>query len=93
MERLWSLLREIAVLPDFRPLPSDDLLYLYGLSEEEVDEEVVCRLVVELDLILPPEEVIKKVGKIGTPRDVLRLLRLTRSRSPDDEPSKTPPAP
>lgn len=40
----WELLREEAVVADFRPKPEDDLLRVFGLADEDLDDLVLALL-------------------------------------------------
>jgi hypothetical protein len=38
---LWNRLRDLAFVPDFRPLPGDDLLKIYALGPEDVRDDII----------------------------------------------------
>lgn len=71
---LWDLLAEAAVVPDFRPLPDDKLRWMYGLAEEDLDEDIILRIFQELKLTVPSADAIEATGEIRTPRDVIKLV-------------------
>jgi len=74
---LWALLRERAVVPDFRPDPDDDLSEVFGMNPEIVRDEVVDELLAKLGLSASG---INFTGfdfsSIVTPKDVVVFVRL-----------------
>jgi hypothetical protein len=74
---LWDLLVDSAVIPDFRPLPDDKLLWLYGLADEDLDEDIILRIFNELKITPPSSQITEAVGEIRTPRDILRLVSIS----------------
>lgn len=85
---LWDKLVEAAMIEDFRPLPDDDFLRLYGLAEEDLDEDIILEILIGLGIGVPPPGVAGEAGPIGSPRDLLRLVRLARSNTAGRCPSK-----
>jgi hypothetical protein len=75
---LWDLLVEAAVVDDFRPLPDDGLLELYGLAEEELDEDLILPILQAMELPPPCPATLSEIGEVKTPRDVMRLIRAAR---------------
>src|SRR5688572_24881227 len=75
---LWDLLVETAVVEDFRPLPDDSLPKLYGLAEEDLDEDVILSIVQAMNLSPPSPASLHEIGTMETPRDVMRLIRAAR---------------
>lgn len=72
---LWGILREEAFVPDFRPLPEDDLSTVYAMGPEEVRDDVIEPLLTKLGLSV---EGIDFTGfdfsSIATSRDVGRFV-------------------
>lgn len=77
---LWDKLVEAAMIKDFRPLPDDHFLRLYGLTEEDLDEDIILEILVALGISVPPPELAREAGPIETPRDLLRLVRLAQNK-------------
>ena len=75
---LWDLLVEAAVIDDFRPLPDDSLPELYGLAEEELDEDLILHILQAMELPPPCPAALSEIGEVETPRDVMRLIRAAR---------------
>jgi hypothetical protein len=73
---LWDKLTEVAVIPDFRPDPDDDFLYLYGLADEDLDEDIILEILTLLGLKPPSPSELQTVGQISSPRDFIRLVKL-----------------
>lgn len=81
--RLWSILREQAMIDDFRPLPDDSFSRLYALADEDLDEDVIAELFRRIGLALPSAAVVQATGRIDTPRELMGLVRAARSESDD----------
>ncbi|HET9638266.1 MAG TPA: hypothetical protein VFP12_03585 [Allosphingosinicella sp.] len=73
---LWDKLAEVAVIPDFRPDPDDDFLYLYGLADEDLDEDIILEILTSLGLKPPSPFELQRVGRISSPRDFVKLVKL-----------------
>jgi len=43
-ESVWNALIDVATVKDFRPMPEDRLGWVYGLSEEDLDEDIVLEI-------------------------------------------------
>jgi hypothetical protein len=71
---LWDHLRKEATVDDFRPMPDDDLEYLYGIAEEELDIDLLSNLAHKLDLRLPTSDEVASYGPVRRPRDVINLF-------------------
>lgn len=76
---LWEKLVEAAVISDFRPKPDDNFLRIYGLAEEDLDEDIVMAILIQLGFGVPRPAVIEQAGEIASPREFMQLVRLTRS--------------
>jgi acyl-homoserine lactone acylase PvdQ len=50
---VWDHLRREAVVPDFRPHPDDRLLTVYGIAEEELDEDLILQVLRDLGAPTP----------------------------------------
>ena len=71
---LWDRLNEIKVVQEFSPSPEDDLFKVYGLAEEDLDEDVVLSLIEEVGVTVPTKERLDRFGVVKTPRDIVRLI-------------------
>lgn len=79
--KLWDLLVDAAVVEDFRPLPDDDFLRLYGLADEDLDDDIIFSILQSVGLT-PSSEVITAAGVMRSPKDFIRLVRLAESVTP-----------
>lgn len=77
---LWDRLVEAAVIPNFTPSPDDDFLYIYGLADEDLDDDLIAAIFSDLGLALPSAAEIQPIGNIATPRDFMKLVRLGKAR-------------
>lgn len=71
---LWNKINEIKVVNELTPYPEDCILYIYGLSEEDLDEDIILYIIKEMKLNIPTSEVINKVGKIEKLIDIIYLI-------------------
>lgn len=74
---LWDKLIAVAVVPDFRPFPDDNFLYMYGLADEDLDEDIILAILTSLGRILPSPAVIRNIGPIASPKEFVQLVRQT----------------
>jgi hypothetical protein len=74
---LWDKLVDIAVVPDFRPSPDDNFLYIYGLADEDLDDDLILRILTTLKRNPPPPPLVRRIGPISSPRDFMKLMRHT----------------
>jgi hypothetical protein len=81
---LWDKLVEIVIVPGLSPWPDDEFLWLYGLAEEDLDEDIVVDIFQRLGIDLPTSDVVQRVGAITTPRHFIQLVQLSyHRRNPD----------
>ena len=71
---LWDKLVVLKLCDEFNPYPSDDLLKVYGLAEEDLDIDVVLDILNGLNCRIPDQATIDAIGPIDTPRDLIRLV-------------------
>jgi len=65
----------------FTPYPADDLQNVFGIAEEELDEELILGILLELNVPLPSEESRQSIGPVQTPLQVASFVARCR-RSP-----------
>lgn len=63
----------------FTPYPSDDLERIYGIAEEELDEDLILGIFKQIGLHPSSSETVKMFGKVQTPLDVARLVKVART--------------
>ncbi len=71
---LWDKLNSVKVRKELTPYPDDDLLRVYGLADEDLDEDVVLRIIEELEVPVPDHDDLEAFGPVKTPCDVVRLI-------------------
>ena len=76
-ECVWRAFRSVAVVDNFPPLPDDDLLKLYGVADEDLDD-VVLGIFSELNYPVPLPSVTERYAPLRTIRDVVSFVRATR---------------
>lgn len=82
---LWDILVAESLIDNFRPLPDDDFHYMYGLAEEDLDEDVIMRLLSEFKLPLPSPKLVERIGPINSPRLLMSLIREIQSEAKESK--------
>lgn len=75
---LWTRLKDWTYSDDFTPYPSDDLQAVYGIAEEELDEDLILALLRELNVDPPNPEFLRDFGAVRTPFQVALLVARCR---------------
>lgn len=60
----------------FSPHPDDNLQKVYGIAEEELDEDIILEFIQKLDIEVPSKEVVNKIYPIETPRDLIKFIEV-----------------
>jgi len=77
-EELWKGLQSVAVVDGFCPAPEDDLLEIYGLADEDLDEVMVGALS-RLGYRVPKPDETNGMEPVRTVRCAVRFLKAWRS--------------
>jgi hypothetical protein len=80
---LWDALLAVRCCEEFCPDPSDDFLEVYGLAEEDLDEDMILEILRRLAQPIPDERVLTTVGPVRTPKDFIRLVETNASSMRD----------
>jgi hypothetical protein len=75
---LWTKLLNLRYPDNFTPYPSDSLLKVFGIAEEELDEDLILAILKELNVRPPSKELLSQFGAIDTPLRVAQLIALCR---------------
>jgi hypothetical protein len=67
----------------FSPYPEDSLSSVFGIAEEELDEDLILDVLMKLGVPTPSQQDVEAFGPIDTALDVARLVALARSRGSD----------
>jgi hypothetical protein len=78
---IWQKLRDWCYDPSFAPGPEDDLEYVFGIAEEELDEDIILDIFKALRLEVPGEAEVKAFGDVDTPLRIAQLVAQSRGRS------------
>ncbi|HXC74279.1 MAG TPA: hypothetical protein VN640_06320 [Sphingomicrobium sp.] len=76
---IHSKLQDWIYHQSFTPYPGDSLASVFGIAEEELDEDLILDVFSILELATPSEPELKAFGVIDTATDIARLVALTRS--------------
>lgn len=71
---LWVKLIEARVDDQFTPYPDDNLLQVFGLVDEDLDEDVILDIIQEMGSKVPTSEALAQFGSVNTPADIVRLI-------------------
>lgn len=63
----------------FSPYPDDSLGSVFGIAEEELDEDIILDVLNKLGLSAPPQQVVEAFGPIDTATDIARFVARARS--------------
>jgi len=76
--KLWDHLRGWAI-PNFQPQIDDDLLKVYGIAEEELDEDILINYMKIFEISVPSKSSVYNFGPINTPLGIIRFLSMARN--------------
>ena len=79
---LWDKLQARRVWYTFTPHPDDDLEDVFGLAEEELDEDAILDILKSLQVPIPNDYEIAMIGNVDTPRDIIRLIEASDAAVP-----------
>lgn len=74
-----SKLMRIVVEPGFTPYPEDSLYRVFGLADEDLDEDLILAVLIELGLEPPDQASVLSFGAIDTPLRIAQFVTFTRS--------------
>lgn len=74
---LWEKLQSEKVVDEFSPGPDDDLLKIYGLADEDLDEDVILSIMQQIGAPVPSADMLREFGPVNTPLDIVRLIETT----------------
>ena len=75
---IWSHLEAWGLESGFSPHPDDNLGSIYGIAEEELEEDLLANLLARLSIPLPTSEMLREFGSVNTVHDVALLARRLR---------------
>lgn len=67
-------------VPNFTPYPDDSLSRLFGIAEEELDEDLIQQMFKSLAVALPPAGMFRHVGTLDTPSQLAKLVNAARQQ-------------
>lgn len=80
-EDVWNILANMAVVEGFKPAPEDDLLNVFGLAEEDLDEDIVLMLLLKYKCNVPSDDEMRMFGPIATVGDLVFFISQQKSMS------------
>ena len=79
-EILWDALVSNWANKGFSPYPEDSLGRVFGIADEELDDDLISHTLNSLELPLPNREFTKRFGEIDTPLRIAQLVSECRQR-------------
>jgi hypothetical protein len=73
IEEVWVILTDYAI-DGFKPKPEDNLQYIFGLAEEDLDEDVVLKLLETYNWRIPNESELASMKPVDTVQDLVMLV-------------------
>lgn len=78
---IWDHLHRWGVADGFSPHPGDDFLKVYGIAEEELDQDLIMWVFAELELRMPTSSDAAFFGPVETPRSLAAFVTYCRGLS------------
>jgi hypothetical protein len=79
---IWRHLADWGYVAGFTPYPTDNLPSVFGIDEEELDEDLILSILTELKLPVPSQEFLAQFGSVDTPLRVAELAAQCRKSKP-----------
>lgn len=79
IEEVWAILTDHAI-DGFKPKPEDNLQYIFGLAEEDLDEDVVMKLLETYSCRIPSESELASMRSIDTVKDLVMFVSALKPR-------------
>jgi len=73
VEQVWAILADHAV-EGFKAKPEDNLQHMFGLAEEDLDEDVILRLLQANGCRIPDEREVAAMGPVETVEDLVMFV-------------------
>jgi hypothetical protein len=73
IKEVWTILTDHAI-PGFKPKPEDNLQYIFGLAEEDLDEDVVLKLLQTYGCRIPNETDIASMKPVDTVQELVLFV-------------------
>lgn len=77
-EILWNKIGEFIAYDEFSPDPEDNLEYVFGIAEEELDEDIILDILTQLNIPVPDRKMVSSFGKVDTPRRIAEFVAACR---------------
>ena len=77
---LWDAIVPDWVVDGFTPYPDDSLERVYGIAEEEKDEDLILRILNELDVPVPSDDFVESYGVVDSPLSIAKFVAQCRRK-------------
>lgn len=79
IEEVWTILTGHAI-DGFKPKPEDNLQYIFGLAEEDLDEDVILELLKTYSCRIPNESELASMKPVDTVQDLVIFVSALKPR-------------
>lgn len=79
--KIWDALVADRIDENFAPYPDDSLGRIYGIAEEELDQDLIARILKELNIPIPDYDFTHRFGVVDSPRRVAEFIGECRRRA------------
>ena len=81
-EFLWNHLRDFSLVENFRPDANDDFLSIYGIADEELDDDIIASQLMKFGFDVDLADAFSnEFDPIKTPLDVARFIRAVSAKA------------
>jgi hypothetical protein len=79
---VWDRIISFCIEPGHSPYPDDSLAQIYGIAEEDRDEDIILKILEKAKLPIPDSKTIELFGEVDTPRRVAQFVEFCRAQNP-----------
>jgi hypothetical protein len=79
-QRTWDALLLAAEIDGFKPHPMDSLLHVFGLADEDLDDDVVLPLLIQCGCRIPSPQETMRMRPVETVADLVHFVQDLKPR-------------
>lgn len=77
-EIIHQMLQDWIYVNEFTPYPTDNLETVFGIAEEELDEDIIQGILNQLNVATPSKTCIDSLGSVNTSIKIAKLIKLSK---------------
>ena len=78
-KKTLDYLQEFVMVDSFIPALDDSLLDIYGIADEELNEDILLQFLNDFDISIPSQQAVDEFGEVNTPRRVVEFVSFARN--------------